>query len=100
MINFEQTHWYKCESMCEACPFNCTEQQEMAYNLGCLPSPSEIMQLCKETNLNWSCHEQDGKLCTGFVAVSLDMGYDFKHKKMLSTDTYLKTGEIKEVEKW
>lgn len=95
--DFTESHWYKCDSMCVACPFNMTEEQEMAYNLGCLPTPSEILEMCQEHRLSWSCHGQDGKLCAGFVAVCRDEGISLKGMELMSTETYLKTGKVQKI---
>lgn len=69
----------------------------MAYNLGCLPTPQEVMILCEEQNVNWSCHEQDGKLCAGYVATCLDNGIQFKGKEMIRTSLYLQQGIVRTI---
>lgn len=86
-------HWEKCNSMCEACPFAMTEHSEQAQNYGCLPSPYQIFQLMRKHNSNWSCHEKDGKLCSGYVAVCRDNNVEFKGKPMFYSETWLRTGE-------
>lgn len=95
MKDFTETHkhWLACESMCEACPFALTEVSEMAQNYGCLPGPGDILALMTKLGANWSCHEQDGKLCAGYVAVCRDEGIPFREKPLFRTETYLRTGE-------
>ena len=52
--------------MCKGCPFNFTEESEYAQNMGCLPSPADILEQHKAHGKNWACHESL-KLCKGFV---------------------------------
>ena len=52
--------------MCQSCPFSGSEQGEEGINLGCLPSPYEILQLKREQNSNWMCHHNESKSCAGF----------------------------------
>lgn len=51
--------------MCNSCPFNFnSESSEYAQNLGCLPTPHEIIEHHKATGKNWACHITN-KLCRG-----------------------------------
>lgn len=52
---------------CKACPFALTDYSEKIQNLGCLPSSFEILQSKRNENKNWSCHENEKKICSGFV---------------------------------
>ena len=79
--------------MCEGCPFAMTEVSENAQNLGCLPSIYSIFELMKKHNSNWSCHEKDGKLCSGYIAICRDEKVPFKNKPMFRSATWLQTGE-------
>lgn len=81
--------------MCQACPFAMTEESEYANNLGCLPSVYDIFQLMRKHNSNWSCHEDDKKLCSGYIATCRDENIKFKHKPIFGARTWLETGEIK-----
>lgn len=95
MKDFEEKnkHWFACDSMCAGCPFAMTEESEAAQNLGCLPTPQDIFALMDEQEANWSCHEQDGKLCAGYVARCRDTGTPFKGRPMFRSETYLRTGK-------
>lgn len=85
-----------CNEVCRACPFNSTEESEIAYNLGCLPDISEIMSIKKATNYNWECHNGTSKVCGGFVAVCKDQNIDYKNSPLLDTTYYLNSGNIRE----
>lgn len=85
----------KCDSMCRGCPFAMTEESEQAQNYGCLPSIATIFNLMKIHNSNWSCHEQDGKMCSGYIAMCRDRNIAFKGKPMFASETWLRTGEEK-----
>lgn len=55
---------------CSACPFALTDESESVQNLGCLPTPGEILQMKRQCGHNWSCHEstpEKPKLCAGMV---------------------------------
>lgn len=66
-----------CKS-CVTCPFSFTHEAENLCNLGCLPSVYEIMQIKKETGLNWACHDDESKICGGYVEFANDKGIDYK----------------------
>lgn len=54
--------------MCSGCPFNyCSEESNQFQNLGCLPSPYDILMEMKEANKNWACHDNPKKVCKGLV---------------------------------
>lgn len=90
-------NWIRyCNDDCLGCPFNETEESQMAYNLGCLPTPSEIIRIKQDYNFNWECHEGTGKICAGFVAVCKDEGLDYKTGHLIDTTHYLRTGTIQE----
>lgn len=55
-----------CENkMCSGCPFGFSEESDYVNNLGCLPSPREILQL-KKNNVDWQCHSEP-HVCQGLV---------------------------------
>lgn len=72
---------------CRACPFAFTNESESIQNLGCLPSPYEIMVLRRETGRSWSCHEDDTKPCAGQIKFCREEGFDHKVIKPLITYT-------------
>mgnify|MGYP000875783840 FL=1 len=65
---------------------------ENIQNLGCLPTPYELIDFKREEDWNWECHEGTGKICAGFVAVCKDKNLDYKSGNLLDADYYLKTG--------
>jgi hypothetical protein len=69
---------------CQTCPFSNTEQAETALNLGCLPDEYEIMQLKKNSNVNWCCHMDESKMCAGFIQACKDAAVDYKTGKLAS----------------
>lgn len=84
-----------CNDICKACPFNLTEESENAINLGCLPDISDIIQIKRETGLNWGCHQDSFKICAGFVAYCASYDIDYKSSNILDAPHYLNTGEYK-----
>lgn len=51
---------------CVGCPFDYGKPvTEAAYNLGCLPSTSEITTLCDARGAAWACHSEPHKVCCG-----------------------------------
>lgn len=54
--------------MCNTCPFNYfSEESDRVQNYGCLPTPLQIVEMCKEENKNWACHGTN-ELCGGYIA--------------------------------
>lgn len=51
---------------CKTCPFAFTEESEMVQNYGCLPEPSDIVRMKRESGHNWGCHSADNVKCKGF----------------------------------
>lgn len=52
---------------CGACPFAFTDESEYVQGLGCLPEPYDIKKMKEESGHNWACHEDETKICTGYV---------------------------------
>lgn len=52
---------------CPACPFNdgLTEEASQAQNYGCLPTAGDIVTLKRTSGQNWSCHDDESKVCSG-----------------------------------
>ena len=78
---------------CDACPFSGTDASEQALNLGCLPEPYEIMQIKREHNINWSCHENEKKLCVGFAQACNEHKINVKDGKLGSYTQWYYTGD-------
>jgi hypothetical protein len=58
---------------CYGCPFDYGQPgTEMAYNLGCLPSVSDIEQSTQETGKAWACHEDPSQVCCGYAGAHKD----------------------------
>jgi uncharacterized pyridoxamine 5'-phosphate oxidase family protein len=52
---------------CVACPFNYTDESEIAQNYGCLPAPFDIRKMYNEENKVWMCHENSKVCCKGLI---------------------------------
>jgi hypothetical protein len=65
---------------CEACPFSMTEQAEAAQNLGCLPTPQEILEMARTSGQPWGCHDGSGRTCRGYASVAVNLGLATKGK--------------------
>lgn len=51
---------------CDGCPFDYGQPAtEMAYNLGCLPSAGEVVEMCRANGTAWACHTEPDKVCCG-----------------------------------
>lgn len=57
---------------CISCPFVFTEESEQAQNYGCLPTVSNIVNMHKEHNVNWACHYDANRVCSGFATMFKD----------------------------
>lgn len=44
----------------------------MAYNLGCLPSVSEVHQDCLAEGKTWACHSAPSAVCAGYAEMFPD----------------------------
>ena len=74
-----------CKNDCTACPFNIGHPDcDDAYNLGCLPSVGEVIDLKISTGKNWACHSKTNQICAGLVG--------FVKENKLELD--LKTGDL------
>lgn len=81
-------------TMCSGCPFNYgNPTSEVAQNLGCLPTPWEIMDIKRNSNKNWSCHEDETKLCPGFIERAKELKLNYKEGSLGSYEAWYYTGK-------
>lgn len=79
---------------CKTCPFAWwSEESTKVQNLGCLPTPAEIIEIKKETNKNWSCHGDETQICGGFVEACKELNIDYKSGPFASYNKWYHTGE-------
>jgi len=80
-----------------ACPFAYTEQSEYVQNLGCLPTPREIVVMRVEHNKTWACHEKPDQPCVGAIRRLKQLGlpYEVADRELLTEQSpwYLYTKE-------
>ncbi len=67
----------KCSTV-GACPFSFTRASESAQNLGCLPTPYEIICMRQKHGKTWACHSNPTKPCLGAILYMKANGLDFK----------------------
>jgi hypothetical protein len=77
------------EGVCNTCPFNYWSD-EAAYvsNLGCLPSPKEIIGYKTMLDRNWQCHCDFSKPCVGYIQAAQKRGLDYKTGKPATLDDW------------
>ena len=79
--------------LCEGCPFAFgTIATEMAYNYACLPTVGEIREM-KKGGINWCCHDDPSRPCTGFVVDCHERGVDPKSGRLASFEGWHRRGE-------
>jgi hypothetical protein len=78
---------------CSTCPFSGTDAAESAMNLGCLPFPYEIMQLCGRTGKAWPCHSDPTRMCAGYIAACAEAGIDWRTRPLGSYQGWYESGE-------
>lgn len=78
-------------ALCISCPFNLgSEDSEYAQNLGCLPTPKEVLQLKDDTGHNWACHHNNKRPCQGLA----------KHRDVKTGGLYILPGTNAEFKSW
>lgn len=50
-----------------ACPFVYSDVSEYVQNLGCLPTPQEIVTMRVVHGKTWACHERPDQPCAGSI---------------------------------
>ena len=67
-----------CDKNCSttSCPFAYTDESENIQNLGCLPTPFEIVSMRVLKGKTWACHSDNSKPCVGGLKAVREFGYD------------------------
>jgi hypothetical protein len=69
-----------------SCPFAYTDESEYIQNLGCLPSPIEILNMRVNHNKTWACHSNPTKPCKGALSRLKELKFDNKVTYPLITE--------------
>lgn len=81
-----------CDKNCSttSCPFACTEESEVIQNLGCLPSPTNILAMRVLFGKTWACHSDNSKPCVGAIKSLQALGHDYKviDKTLITEETF------------
>lgn len=91
---------------CETCPFAFTDESEMVQNYGCLPTIGDIADMNNTYDVNWACHHDDKKVCSGLAKAFGDeyLGKLFTREKfdknlpLVSYEEWYEHGEEKAIE--
>ncbi len=85
---------------CVSCPFNdgYTHSASEAQNLGCLPSPYDIIQMKKASGQNWACHDDESKVCAGLCHSAKDQGLDLSQGGLIRYSSWYYAGQDEAVE--
>lgn len=60
------------------CPFSFTESSEYAQNMGCLPTPFDIIEMRVMHGKTWACHSSPTKPCQGALKFMKSKGIECK----------------------
>lgn len=72
------------------CPFAFyTEESNYIQNLGCLPTPYEIISMRQKHNKTWACHNNPSKPCLGAINFQKEKGlpFDVVDKVLITEDS-------------
>ena len=61
-----------------ACPFAFNDTSEYVQNLGCLPTPYEIIQMRQKHGKTWACHDNPKKPCLGALEYMKKNRFEYK----------------------
>lgn len=80
---------------CMTCPFSINEEAIRVQNYGCLPTSFDIVIMKEKSGDNWSCHDDESKLCGGFARYVLDNRPDLniKEGKLISYESWYRWDE-------
>ena len=80
---------------CPACPFNeaFTEPANQAQNWGCLPDGHYLLQLKRNTDQNWACHDDETRVCAGLCHRAKDNGLNLGTGGLVRYSTWFHHGE-------
>jgi hypothetical protein len=85
------------EGICNTCPFNYwSDEAAQASNLGCLPTPYDIIGYKRTLDRNWQCHCDYSKPCVGYIQAAQKRGLDYKTGKPTTLDDWNDGVMIKE----
>lgn len=59
-----------------ACPFSFTAESEYIQNMGCLPTPMQIVAMRQYEGRTWACHSNPTKPCLGAIKFQQEHGLD------------------------
>lgn len=79
---------------CAACPFAFTDRSEYVQSLGCLPSPYEIMVAKRDTGRNWACHDDESRVCAGFVQECRERGVEYRGAGLVTFTEWNEVGFV------
>jgi len=68
------------------CPFSFTGESDYIQNLGCLPTPYDIVTMRVDYGKTWSCHSNPRKPCLGALNYlrDLELPYKIIDKKLIT----------------
>lgn len=85
---------------CITCPFSFSPEAEQAQNWACLPSPADIIRMKEQSNHNWACHDDESKMCGGYVRFVMKNRHNLNVKEgnLISYTDWVYEGEEKALE--
>lgn len=85
---------------CTSCPFNdgLTEAASNAQNLGCLPTPFDIIQMKRESGQNWACHDDETKVCAGLCHQAKEASLDLSEGGLIRYSSWYHAGQDEALE--